>query len=510
MEHLKCKCYPENIITDEKEGIRCCAECGQVVEQSCFVSELQFVNNKLLGNFIGNGIDGQCFLKSKYGNSIYESRELRLKKAFNIIQQIAGQLALTQKITDSAKNLYNLASTKHRFIQGRKTRHVCGVILYISCRNENSPHLLIDFSDVLQTNLYILGSIYLKLIQILKINLVPIDPSLFIHRFCAKLEFKEKTREVSSTSMRILQSMKRDWMSTGRRPSGLCGAAILIASRIHNFKRTTQQIVEVVNVCDETIKKRVEEFSNTEVAKLTKTEFDKFDITSENGRDPPSFLKKNKKIVINENLANQIDEKAKEIDDIIYNDKDKCTITKKIKNDIEIDQGKHIPASSESLETNKKLKKRKRNSINSVSNANIPSGNAIESIFTSDIYSQDKKKDVHTETTLIITKNYKSDKDKVDDNSDLSDLDDQETKFFLLTNEEYKLKKMLWEVLNKDWIEDQRNKVKKETKKRKRKMITKPENIVAKTPLEAIKNSKFAKKMNPSVLTKLFDEKLVK
>ena len=43
--------------------------------------------------------------------------------------------------------------------------------------------------------------------------------------------------------------MKRDWMSTGRRPSGLCGAAILISSRIHNFKRTTQQIVEVVNVC---------------------------------------------------------------------------------------------------------------------------------------------------------------------------------------------------------------------------------------------------------------------
>ena len=49
---------------------------------------------------------------------------------------------------------------------------------------------------------------------------------------------------------------------------------------------------------------------------------------------------------------------------------------------------------------------------------------------------------------------------------------------------------MLWEVLNKDWIEDQiqRNKHKKETKKRKRKSV-KSSNIIAKTPSEAIKNS---------------------
>ena len=59
MEHKKCTCYPENIITDEIRGIRCCCECGQVVEQNLVVSELSFVNNKLMGNFIGNGIDGR-------------------------------------------------------------------------------------------------------------------------------------------------------------------------------------------------------------------------------------------------------------------------------------------------------------------------------------------------------------------------------------------------------------------------------------------------------------------
>jgi transcription factor IIIB subunit 2 len=59
--------------------------------------------------------------------------------------------------------------------------------------------------------------------------------------------------------------MSRDWMVTGRRPSGLCGAAILIAARIHGYKRTVKQIVNVVNVCDEVIRRRLEEFSNSPI-----------------------------------------------------------------------------------------------------------------------------------------------------------------------------------------------------------------------------------------------------
>jgi transcription factor IIIB subunit 2 len=33
--------------------------------------------------------------------------------------------------------------------------------------------------------------------------------------------------------MKLVQSMKRDWMQTGRRPAGICGAALFIASHIH-------------------------------------------------------------------------------------------------------------------------------------------------------------------------------------------------------------------------------------------------------------------------------------
>jgi transcription factor IIIB subunit 2 len=228
-----------------------------------------------------------------------------------------------------AKRIYNLASNK-KFIQGRKTRHVVAVILYTVCRIDKTRHLLIDFSDALQTNLYVLGSIYLKLIRLLQLQVPLIDPSLFIHRFCGKLEFGEgKTKQVSTTALRILQSMSRDWMTVGRRPSGLCGAAILIAARYHGFKRTTQQIVEVVNVCDETIRKRLEEFSNTPVAKLTKMEFESLRFSDDTGMDPPAYIKnKNKQKVKTEKKSN-LAEKAKEIEKIFEED-DKSTYNGKI------------------------------------------------------------------------------------------------------------------------------------------------------------------------------------
>ena len=64
----------------------------------------------------------------------------------------------------------------------------------------------------------------------------PIDPSLYLHRFAEKLLMEEEPpikQAVANTALRMVASMKRDWMQTGRRPSGICGAALFIAAHIH-------------------------------------------------------------------------------------------------------------------------------------------------------------------------------------------------------------------------------------------------------------------------------------
>ncbi|EJW02924.1 hypothetical protein EDEG_02689 [Edhazardia aedis USNM 41457] len=61
--------------------------------------------------------------------------------------------------------------------------------------------------------------------------------------FVTKKQFK---REMLTYSSRIVKWMKRDWIITGRRPNNVCGAAILLASRIL-YKKYSYTVVNVIN-----------------------------------------------------------------------------------------------------------------------------------------------------------------------------------------------------------------------------------------------------------------------
>ena len=50
-------------------------------------------------------------------------------------------------------------------VRGRKSTHVIAACVYITCRTEGTSHMLIDFSDILQIDVYELGRTYLRLIH---------------------------------------------------------------------------------------------------------------------------------------------------------------------------------------------------------------------------------------------------------------------------------------------------------------------------------------------------------
>lgn len=73
----------------------------------------------------------------------------------------------------------------------------------------------------------------------------------------------------------------------GRRPAGICAAALLIASRAHGFERQHHDVTKVLRVCGLTVMNRVKEFESTPSAGLTLDEFHNNDIDGE--VDPPRF-----------------------------------------------------------------------------------------------------------------------------------------------------------------------------------------------------------------------------
>ena len=92
---------------------------------------------------------------------------------------------------------------------------------------------------------------------------------------------------VARDAVRIVQRMNRDWMTPGRRPAGICGAALILAARMNNFRRTVREVVYVVKVQEQTIFNRLDEFKITESSGLTVDEFRTIDL--ERTADPPIF-----------------------------------------------------------------------------------------------------------------------------------------------------------------------------------------------------------------------------
>ncbi|KAL7275085.1 transcription factor TFIIIB subunit brf1 [Rhizina undulata] len=282
---------------DDSSGVVVCTACGTVVDESCIVSEISFGETSsgaavVQGSFVGEGqthaTGGGRF---RSGNSL-ESREHTIAEGRRRIIQLGSALHCPEHFADAAQRWFTLAVTNN-FTKGRRTQYVVACCLYVVCRQNKSSHMLIDFSDILHINVFTLGQTYLKLVRLLNIRMPNIDPTIYVHRFAKNLEFGNDQNKVAKDALRLIQRMNRDWIVHGRRPSGICGAALILAARMNNFRRSVKEVVYVVKVADLTIHKRLAEFKETKSGDLTVEEFR--NIWLEQAHDPPSFGAKKKK-----------------------------------------------------------------------------------------------------------------------------------------------------------------------------------------------------------------------
>jgi transcription factor IIIB subunit 2 len=280
--------------------VKVCTGCGTVISENNIVSEVTFGESSsgaavVQGSFVG---EDQTHVRS-YGpgfqrGGAMESREMTEQNGNRYMLQLSRALTIPESATKAAGQVFKLAVGLN-FIQGRRTKTVAAVCLYIACRRQNgNTVMLIDFADVLMINVFKLGRTYKALLDELRLGgnvflMNPIDPESLIYRFAKQLEFGPSLMAVAGEAVRIVQRMNRDWMTTGRRPAGLCGAALILAARMNNFRRTVREVVYIVKVTETTISQRLNEFGSTESGELTVDQFRSVQL--ENTHDPPSFTR---------------------------------------------------------------------------------------------------------------------------------------------------------------------------------------------------------------------------
>ncbi|XP_011874658.1 PREDICTED: transcription factor IIIB 90 kDa subunit [Vollenhovia emeryi] len=522
MSGSKCrKCGSTNIETDPGRGDAICIECGFVLEDSVIISQTTFEESSsgkvmVLGHFVPNDSTGSA---TNFGASCYvngkESRGITIQNARKGITHLCLQLGLGQNYIDTSVNFYKMALHQH-LTRGRKQAHNQAACVYITCRMEKSEHLLIDISDILHICVHELGRTYLRFTQALCINIPAVDPCLYILRFAHKLEFGEKTHSVSMTALRVVQRMKRDSIHSGRRPSGLCGAALLIAARLHEFNRSTADIIKIVKVHESTLRKRLMEFGDTPSSALTLDEFMTVELEEE--QDPPAFKAARKKdrerLQRLENIDTEINELQAEIDRQLEDYR--IGKVKKRKDAFSIeseDTDRFIRESNFSViqryvENNIDDPDEKvRNDVLDENNTPLITGLGpdIASMIGASNHSNEPSKE---------NSNFENFSEGIITN----DIDDEELDSYILSEKESQSKSALWNKVNAEYLVQQKEKEEKRLKekeegkpeKKRRRTTSKKHKTPANTAGEAIEKmlleKKISSKINYEVLKNINEE----
>lgn len=87
------------------------------------------------------------------------------------IKTVANLLNLNSVCIDQAFGFYKMALNR-RLTHGRKNSHVIAACVYMVCRLELTPHILLDLSDIMSVNVYSLGQTYLRLTSALSIKVL--------------------------------------------------------------------------------------------------------------------------------------------------------------------------------------------------------------------------------------------------------------------------------------------------------------------------------------------------
>eukprot|EP00915_Cephaloidophora_sp_WS-2016_P004414 GHVH01005917.1.p1 GENE.GHVH01005917.1~~GHVH01005917.1.p1 ORF type:complete len:578 (-),score=86.97 GHVH01005917.1:3720-5453(-) len=294
------KCGSTEIDNNESTAELFCMKCGFILEQSQMVANVSFTSTSggsktTTGQFVGLAGGLSAALGTGATGS---SREGILQRGFSGIQNVADSLRLSNQLVEGAQRMYALAINA-RLTMGRRRERVAAACLYTMCRRDKRPFLLIDFSDSLEIPVKKLGQTFMQLCRGLHIKEIPsVDPSLFMDRFTQQIPMiteKGMHREVAHSAMKVVQSMKRDWLCTGRRPNGIIGAALLIACRIHGFKINPEHLAHMCRISPATINYRLNEFRTTALALLQADKFDEVKIEELPQQRIPPALKRHQR-----------------------------------------------------------------------------------------------------------------------------------------------------------------------------------------------------------------------
>ena len=289
-EEVSCPECDGKLAADSEHGETVCTECGLVVEEdeidrgpewrafdSAEKDQKSRVGAPTTNMMHDKGLSTNIGWQDKdaYGNSLgsrqrqkmqrlrkwnerfrtRDSKERNLKQALGEIDRMSSALGLPENVRETASVIYRRALDEN-LLPGRSIEGVSTASVYAAARQAGVPRSLDELERVSRVDKMELTRTYRYIIRELNLEVKPADPKSYIPRFISDLELSD---EVERRARDLIDAAREAGVLSGKSPVGLAAAAVYAAALLCNQKVTQNEVSEVADISEVTIRNRYKE-----------------------------------------------------------------------------------------------------------------------------------------------------------------------------------------------------------------------------------------------------------
>ena len=186
---------------------------------------------------------------------LHSSQDRNLSIAMSEMQRLSSQLGIPHDVRETAALIYRKALIT-KIVRGRSIEAVVAATIYLACRIHRIPRPLDEI--VAETNVGRKKVGYAVRLVVSRVNInVPLPSAKdLIPRLSSDLMLEGRTVKRATE---IINQAKESYVTIGKAPGGIAGAALYIAGILEEDRRTQREIAHASRVTEVTIRNRYKE-----------------------------------------------------------------------------------------------------------------------------------------------------------------------------------------------------------------------------------------------------------
>ncbi|MFW9812354.1 MAG: transcription initiation factor IIB [Candidatus Thorarchaeota archaeon] len=186
---------------------------------------------------------------------LHGSQIRNLSVAMSEMDRVSSQLGIPRDVKETAALMYRKALTK-KLVRGRSIEAVVAASIYLACRIHRIPRRLDEVAVETNLDRKQIGQAVRLIVTRVNIKVPLPSAKNLIPRLSSDLLLEGRTVKKATE---IVKRAEERFITIGKDPGGIAGAAIYIAGILEEDRRTQREIARISRVTEVTIRNRYKE-----------------------------------------------------------------------------------------------------------------------------------------------------------------------------------------------------------------------------------------------------------